>query len=189
MAFLVKKRTVLLLLFVLILIASVYLMFKGNALNEPIDNEPQSSDEEEITSQDDHLGLPDIDEGQGLDAEQDEKGKNIFIDYKLERDRLRSQETDYLRELINNPNASQESKDKAQQDLIALSQKVEKEMIVENLIKAKGFEDAVIFLSNDVANVVVKATDLKQHEVAQITDIVTKTTGVNIDKITIIERK
>ena len=62
-------------------------------------------------------------------------------------------------------------------------------MIVENLIKAKGFEDAVIFLSNDIANVVVKATGLKQNEVAQITDIVTKTTGINLDKITIIERK
>ena len=37
-----------------------------------------------------------------------------------------------MRELINNPNASIESKEKAQQDLIALSQKVEKEMVVEN---------------------------------------------------------
>jgi len=115
--------------------------------------------------------------------------KDFFIDYKLERDRLRSQEADYLRELINNPNASQESKDQAQKDLIELSKKVETEMICENLIKAKGFEDAVIFLSNDHANVVVKATALQQKDIAQITDIVTKSTGVPIEKITIIERR
>jgi len=114
---------------------------------------------------------------------------DFFIDYKLERDRLRGHEADYLRELINNPNASTESKEKAQQELIALSQKVEKEMIVENLIRAKGFEDAVIFFSDDHVNIVVKADGLSQKDVAQITDIVTKTTGVAVDKITIIERK
>jgi len=114
---------------------------------------------------------------------------DFFIDYKLERDRLRGQEADYLRELINNPNASSESKEKAQQDLIALSQKVEKEMIVENLIKAKGFEDAVIFFSDDHVNIVIKTDGLLQKDIAQITDVVTKTTGISVDKITIIERK
>ncbi|MDD4569921.1 MAG: SpoIIIAH-like family protein, partial [Tepidanaerobacteraceae bacterium] len=114
---------------------------------------------------------------------------DFFIDYKLERDRLRSQEADYLRELINNPNAGEESKEKAQQDLISLSQKVEKEMIVENLIKAKGFEDALIFFSDEFVNVVVKTNGLEPKDVAQITDVVTKTAGITVDKITIIERK
>lgn len=114
---------------------------------------------------------------------------DFFIDYKLERDRLRSQEADYLRELINNPNAGIESKEKAQQDLIALSQKVEKEMIVENLIKAKGFEDAVIFFSDEFVNIVIKTNGLLPKDVAQVTDVVTKTTGITVDKITIIERK
>ena len=114
---------------------------------------------------------------------------DFFIEYKLERDRLRGQEADYLKELINNPNASAESKEKAQQELIALSQKVEKEMIVENLIKAKGFEDAVIFFSDEYVNIVIKTDGLLQKDIAQITDIVTKTTGFPIDKITIIERK
>lgn len=114
---------------------------------------------------------------------------DFFIDYKLERDRLRSQEADYLRELINNTNASIESKEKAQQDLIALSQKVEKEMVVENLIKAKGFEDAVIFFSDEFVNIVIKTNGLLPKDVAQITDVVTKTTGITVDKITIIERK
>jgi stage III sporulation protein AH len=182
MAFLVKKRTLLLFLFVAILIASVFLMFKGNLTKVVYNNNSETSDAKNAVT------LENI-EAPGINKEAKEKGNDFFIDYKLERDRLRSQEADYLRELINNPNAVQQSKDKAQQDLIALSQKVEKEMIVENLIKAKGFEDAVIFLSDDVANVVVKVTGLKQNEVAQITDIVTKTTGINVDKITIIERK
>ncbi len=182
MAFLVKKRTILLFMFTAILIASIYLMFRGNLTKVVYNNDTEASSAKNAAT---HENI----EAPGIEKKVIEKGNDFFIDYKLERDRLRSQEADYLRELINNPNAVQQSKEKAQQDLIALSQKVEKEMIVENLIKAKGFEDAVIFLSNDIANVVVKATGLKQNEVAQITDIVTKTTGINLDKITIIERK
>ena len=62
-------------------------------------------------------------------------------------------------------------------------------MIVENLIKAKGFEDAIIFFSDDFINVVVKTNGLQPKDIAQITDIVTKNAGVTADKITIIERK
>lgn len=181
MAFLVKKRTLLLFVFVVILIISIYIMFKGNLAEEVYNKYLDNSGAKKALKE--NIQTPEV------KKEFTQKGNDFFIDYKLERDRLRSQEADYLRELINNPNAAQQSKEKAQQDLIALSQKVEKEMIVENLIKAKGFEDAVIFLSNDVANLVVKATGLKQNEVAQITDIVTKTTGISVDKITIIERK
>jgi stage III sporulation protein AH len=182
MAFLIKKRTLLIILFTCIFIISVYLMFAGGYPKVVNEKAPGPAEAEKVS----------VTRGGELPnagREIKDNQNDFFIDYKLERDRLRSQEADYLRELINNPNAAQQSRDKAQADLIALSQKVEKEMIVENLIKAKGFEDAVIFLSNDVANVVIKAAGLQPKDVAQITDIVTRTTGIPIDKITIIERK
>jgi len=156
-------------------------MFLGNFPKVVYEKELDSDDLEKVstsTSNDDQI-VPAV---KNLESD-------FFIEYKLERDRLRGQEADYLKELINNPNASAESKEKAQQELIALSQKVEKEMIVENLIKAKGFEDAVIFFSDEYVNIVIKTDGLLQKDIAQITDIVTKTTGFPIDKITIIERK
>lgn len=176
-----NKRSILILLFSIILILAVLFMFKSEMLK--VVNQANIKTNIDQLANDNQLISPESGK-QKKDAK-----KDFFIDYKLERDRLRSQEADYLRELINNSNASQQAKDKAQADLLQLSQKVEKEMIVENLIKAKGFEDAVIFLSNDFANIVVKSDALKPKEVAQITDIVTKTTGVPVDKITIIERK
>nr|WP_255688614.1 SpoIIIAH-like family protein [Tepidanaerobacter sp. GT38] len=167
--------------FAFILVMSVYMMFLGNFPKVVYEKELDSDDLEKVstsTSNDDQI-VPAV---KNLESD-------FFIEYKLERDRLRGQEADYLKELINNPNASAESKEKAQQELIALSQKVEKEMIVENLIKAKGFEDAVIFFSDEYVNIVIKTDGLLQKDIAQITDIVTKTTGFPIDKITIIERK
>lgn len=180
MSFLIKKRTVMIMFFATILLISAYMMFLGNFPKVVYEKKQDSSDLEKVST-----SIKEIDPVSSIAKTKD---GDFFIDYKLERDRLRSQEADYLRELINNPNAAEQSKEKAQQDLIALSQKVEKEMIVENLIKAKGFEDAVIFLSNDVANVVVKTKGLEAKDVAQITDIVIKTVDTPADKITIIER-
>lgn len=185
MSFLLRKRTLLIIFFVSVFVLSVYLMFRGNYPRMVYEKNPTSPGEEKVLSQE--LSLKQT--APSAITEKKEGQNDFFIDYKLERDRMRSQEADYLRELINNPNATRESRDQAQKDLIALSQKVEKEMMVENLIKAKGFEDAVIFISNNFANVVVKSSGLQPKNVAQITDIVTKATGIPIDKITIIERK
>ena len=181
MSFIIRKRTILIIVFAFILVMSVYMMLLGNFPKVVYEKQLDSVDLEKVSTSS-------FDESQITPVAKNLEN-DFFIDYKLERDRLRGQEADYLRELINNPNASSESKEKAQQDLIALSQKVEKEMIVENLIKAKGFEDAVIFFSDDHVNIVIKTDGLLQKDIAQITDEVTKTTGISVDKITIIERK
>ncbi|MCG0274980.1 MAG: SpoIIIAH-like family protein [Thermosediminibacteraceae bacterium] len=178
--FLIKRKNFMIGLFMGLLIFSIYLMMMGN-YPKVIYRDSSVPDAEKVT-------VLDPPEGESVSVKNGSE-KDFFIDYRLERDRLRSQEADYLREIINNPNASQESKEKAQKDLIALAEKVEKEMNVENLIKAKGFEDAVIILSGDSANVIVKSDGLSSKEVAQITDVVTRTTGIPMDKITIVERK
>ena len=177
----IRRRTVLIIIFAAIFVISVLLMFSGNYPKAVYEKQINPVDLEKVSTRA-------IDDNTAVQVAKNLEN-DFFIDYKLERDRLRSQEADYLRELINNPNASIESKEKAQQDLIALSQKVEKEMVVENLIKAKGFEDAVIFFSDEFVNIVIKTNGLLPKEVAQITDVVTKTIGITVDKITIIERK
>jgi len=171
MTFLLTRKRIIVSVLLILLVFSVYLMVKND---HPKLSYIRTNKNEKNTVQ--------IVNKNGLE-------KNFFIDYRLERDRLRSQEADYLREIINNPNASKESKEKAQKDLIALAQKIEKEMMMENLIKAKGFEDSVVLLAENSANVVVKSSGLQTKEVAQITDIVTRITGLPIDKITIVERK
>jgi stage III sporulation protein AH len=177
----IRKRTLLIIIFAVVLLLSVYLMFLGNFPKVVHEKQLDSIDLEQVSTSS-------IDKGQ-TEQINTSLESDFFIEYKLERDRLRSQEADYLRELINNPNAGEQSKEKAQQNFINLSQRVEKEMIVENLIKAKGFEDAIIFFSDDFINVVVKTNGLQPKDIAQITDIVTKNAGVTADKITIIERK
>lgn len=61
-------------------------------------------------------------------------------------------------------------------------------MIIENLIKAKGFQDAVVMIDNGIVNVIVQADKLSEEEVAQIVEIVSRQTGVSFDNIKIMTR-
>ena len=56
-------------------------------------------------------------------------------------------------------------------------------MIAENLIIAKGFEDVVIFVNEQSVSVIIKAEELKQEEVAQIQNIVSRELNAGAEMI------
>ena len=60
------------------------------------------------------------------------------------------------------------------------------EALMERMILAKGFSDAVTSYSNGNVSVIVKAKELTKAEVAQIVEIVQTQTGLDIDNIKII---
>lgn len=112
----------------------------------------------------------------------------IFTSYREEREINRSRSLDSLKEIVDNKNTSQETRDQAQKQIIKLTEITNQEMIIENLIKAKGFQDAVVLIDNGMVNVVVQADKLSDQEVAQIQDIVSRQTGTSLDNIKIMNR-
>lgn len=113
----------------------------------------------------------------------------FFIEYRLDRERTRGQQVEWLREITNNPNADAETRKKAQEQLYNLSQEIGKEMETENLIRAKGFNDAVVLLQqNQAATVVVRAKELTTDDAAKIADLVARNTGVTPNNIIIIAK-
>ena len=70
--------------------------------------------------------------------------------------------------------------------MMALIDIADKEMKIEALIKKEGFEDVIAFFADDGSiDIIVKAPSLSQAQVSQITDIVTRHAGVELDKITV----
>ncbi|MGE5329667.1 MAG: SpoIIIAH-like family protein [Deltaproteobacteria bacterium] len=113
--------------------------------------------------------------------------EDFFDEARLERERVRDAETEIFEKIISSETAAAESQSKAQVELTALSQKWEKEMIIERLIKAKGFKDAIVFINEKSVNVVVlNGNPLVQTDVAQIQDIVTREAKVAAENIKII---
>ena len=53
------------------------------------------------------------------------------------------------------------------------------------MLSAKGFDGAVVSMEKDNVDVVINKKELTEQEITQIEDIVTRKTGVAMDKIVI----
>ncbi|TGE34227.1 SpoIIIAH-like family protein [Desulfosporosinus sp. Sb-LF] len=117
----------------------------------------------------------------------DVSGENYFVNYRLKREQFRQETKAMLSELLNS--TVEKSKEQAQEKWLELSTKIQKEGEIENLLKIKGFQDAVsdVFLEN--VTVIVYSTSLTPNEVSIIQDIVSRVTKVRMDKITISIKK
>lgn len=117
----------------------------------------------------------------------EETDSDFFSQARLDREAGRSRSIETFNSIISNENADSEAKASAQQGVLELAQNTETETAVENLLRAKGFEDAVCYINNGMANVVVKTDVLDSASAAKISEIVTEQSGIPQDKIKIME--
>ena len=71
----------------------------------------------------------------------------------------------------------------AQQQKLNIVNFMEKELTVESLLKAKGFNDAAVTLHAGSVNVILSTESLTDEQVAQILDIVMRETGEGAENI------
>ena len=110
---------------------------------------------------------------------------NYYANFKTEREASRIQQIEYLDGIIADSNTDAETLKQAQNQKLTLTQSMEKEVTVEGLLKAKGFEDVVVSLTDGKADVVVNMADVDDAGRAQIEDIVKRKTGVTAENIVI----
>lgn len=122
-------------------------------------------------------------------SEEDKELKdNFFSEYRLERERTRSEQVERLNEIINNPNTSVDIRMKAQEDLLWFTNNLGKETKIETALLAKGFSDAVTVIESESVMVVVSSEGLREDEIARIADIVTFISGYNMEDIVIVPK-
>ena len=112
-------------------------------------------------------------------------GNNYFEEAKLSREQTRAQNKETLTALINNENADSAQKEKAMNEIMEMTKASEVESATENLLAAKGFDEAIVTMQDDSVDVVVNAQDLTEQQIVQIADIVKRKTEVSADKIVI----
>ena len=82
----------------------------------------------------------------------------------LGREQIRAKNKETLMQIINSDQISEEEKQTAIQNLIGLTEVSEKENAAETLLKAKGFVDPVVSITDGKADVVVNAASLTDQE-------------------------
>ena len=104
---------------------------------------------------------------------------------KISREQVRSQNKADLQDIINNEEIDDEEKQEAIHTMVSMTDLSEKEAAAESLLAAKGFNDSVVSITDDQADVIVGASELSDANRAQIEDIVTRKTGVAAQNIVI----
>ena len=74
-------------------------------------------------------------------------------------------------------------------EAVQMSNMIEKEGTIENLIKAQGFADCVVYLDKDSAKIVVKSDGLEKGQAAAIKDIILGEVAIPSENIRIFEVK
>lgn len=179
----VPKLAAYLVLFVLVA-AGVYMVYTANVGGLlPISGGQQPPGEPNGGTEDPQIE----EETTGNDPVDWELGdtNQFFVEYRLERERVRSREIDMLQQMINNPNVTSESKFEAESKLLKLQEVMEMELLVENAIRAQNFDNAILIMQEDGAMVIVNAEKLSSDEILLIADIAAQSTGLRNSQIKI----
>ncbi len=104
---------------------------------------------------------------------------------KLAREQTRAKSKEMLMNMIENDKIDAKSKEQAEQKVLKLTENMEMETQVEQLLGAKGFSNSVVSISNDNTDVLIAKEKLSEVEKAQIEDIVMRKTGMDMDQIVI----
>lgn len=110
---------------------------------------------------------------------------DYFEAAKLSREQTRAKNKETLLELVNSDSASEVQKEKAMNEIVAMTAVNEKETATENLLAAKGFQDVVVTIVDDSVDVIVNAESLTEQQIAQIEDVVKRKSECASDKIVI----
>jgi len=111
---------------------------------------------------------------------------SYFQTYRTDRESTRDQEMLYYDAIITSESSTEAAIKNAEEAKLSLINQMEKELVVEGLIKAKGFEDCIVTVSDTNVNAVVKASELSSSEVAQIVSVLQSQLAVSIENIKII---
>ncbi len=111
---------------------------------------------------------------------------SYFDTARYSRKKARDEAVAVLNILISNQDTEEAARQAAYAEITAYAKLSEKEAAVENLIKAKGFDDCIVFLTKDTASIVIGCESLSSQQAAQISDIVTGETGLSAAVVKII---
>ena len=154
-------------------------------VNNTNDNSNGSSDENSVSDESSNTVSENI--GENQETKETSSNSNEVDEYftksKLERDTMYSQMIETYEKVLNSSNSLETQKQTATQEIQKINEIKNSIMICENLIKTKGFENNIIFVNGESVSVIIGANEMKQEEVAQIQNIISRELKAQIENI------
>jgi stage III sporulation protein AH len=116
------------------------------------------------------------------------ENEDYFASAVIDRERARGEALEVLVNITEDEGASETAKQDAFTQMEKIANQTSWEIDIENLVKAKGFEECVAIISDESANIVVESQGLTASQIAQIKEIVYLEAQIQPKDIKIIER-
>ena len=116
-------------------------------------------------------------------------GEAYFAEAKLSRTKSRDEAMDALKYMLEDANLSSDKMAELTMEATDLAKTIETEGKIENLIKAKGFQECMVYLDEDKIDVIVRCDEMTDSEAAQIKDVILGEVEMEDKNISIIEIK
>ncbi len=117
------------------------------------------------------------------------EAKDYFDKARQERDTARSEAENLLEKIAQDGEATADAKAQAREKLENSAENIKKEGETESLIKAKGYDDCIVFIDEKEIRIIVKADKLDEDKVSAITEIAASKTDFKPSQIIISNHK
>lgn len=119
----------------------------------------------------------------------DAQQSDYFTTAKADREEALKAAQEQIDETLKSESATAEDKKAMQALSAALAKRIEAQTNIENLLKAKGFDEALAVISDDSVDIVVRSDGLLASETLQIQEIAVAQSGAQLSDIKIIPVK
>ena len=110
---------------------------------------------------------------------------DFAAEMKLAREQVRAKNKETLLGIVNSTTLTDDQKQEAVDQMIALTDVAEREAAAEMLLEAKGFTDVVVSITDNAVDVVLNMGDVTDAKRAQVEDIVKRKTNISAENIII----
>ncbi|HKM32095.1 MAG TPA: SpoIIIAH-like family protein [Oscillospiraceae bacterium] len=124
-----------------------------------------------------------------VDAEAEKASDEYFAQARLDKLKSRDEAVETLETLFIAGDLTKDELAMVAVDAVSLTSRMESESKIENLIKAKGFKDCIVYLDDNAASIIVKTNGLVPSEAAQIKALLLGEVQVESEFIEILEVK
>lgn len=112
-----------------------------------------------------------------------------FTEAKMSKDNARSKALEILNQTAVNESFDAEVRKQAQNKIVSMAENTEKEAIIENIARAKGYKDISVYIDGESVEIIVKKNNFSAEDVKTIKELVTAELETSAKNIKIIESK
>lgn len=145
--------------------------------------ETKDSKEKKTAQADESMG--DETAGETVLTESDSIAISKAASLKMDREQTRAAGKATLLDVVNNKELTEQERKSAVDELAKMTDMAERESACEMMLQSKGFEEAIVSISGDGADVIVNKKEVTDAERAQIEDVIHRKGGVAPDHIVI----